>query len=116
MIKILTSEAYAFDYLSILEVKRNKNKTELNINNYQNCYDFIKKQLDTNMFNDIMISKEYNDLYSANLNTFNAVDLVKNDSILGSTVDSYNYARYLAKVALQERFFPEPLSEVKIGY
>ncbi len=113
---ILCDWGYVFDYLSILELKYNKNNTELNRLNYRECWHHIRKQAGNDLFDVILKSKEYNDLYSANLKTFNLIDLLKQDYSLGPDIDKNNYLRYLCKKALQEKFFTEGLSEVKIGY
>ena len=64
-----------------------------------------------------MESVEYKKLYEVNTKTFEAVDDAKEDGVKASYVDKCNYERYLAKVALQERFFPEEdMKENKLGY
>ena len=43
MINLEVDEAYAFDYLSILHLKKDKNKEYLD--NWLKCYEFIENQL-----------------------------------------------------------------------
>ncbi len=113
---ILCDWGYVFDYLSILELKYNKDDSELNRINYRECWHNTRKQTGNDLFAEITKSKEYNDLYSANLKTFDLVALAKNNLCHASEVDAANYNRFLCKKALQEKFFTEVLSEVKIGY
>ena len=116
MIKILVDESYAFDYLSILHIKSDLDKDNLvKKANYINCYDFLKSQLEE-LFTVIINSVEYTECYNANLQTFDAVDRAKTDSVPASYVDKSNYRRHIAKQNLQKSFFFNDLSEIKIGY
>ena len=106
MINIKVSEAYAFDYLAILQIKCEIDPKK-NFGNFAACV--------TNMIDEIDV--EYKKLYEVNKKTFEAVDDAKEDGVKASYVDKCNYERYLAKIALQEKFFPEEdLKENKIGY
>lgn len=109
--------SYAFDYLSILELKSElcPNDTA-KYNTYFECFLDIKKQLGGEKFSEIFTSPEYQALFLANKETFRLVDLAKTDSCAASEVDRMNYTRFLCKKALQEKFFNTPLSESKIGY
>lgn len=114
MIKISVDEAYAFDYMSILEIKLEKNyNVETIINTIKNE---LINQLGFKQFNEIIISEEYINLKFSNKNTFDAVDKAKTDDILASFVDRCNYERIICKKKLQDKFFNNTLSEVKIGY
>jgi len=113
MINLLVDEAYAFDFLSIFYIKRNN--SDLTLKAWSECKDYIKDQI-PDKFNKIIKSKEYKNLLKANLKTFKAVDKAKIDKIKASYVDSCNYERYLAKKALQTKFFSTSLKETKIGY
>jgi len=118
MIKLLVDESYAFDYLSILNIKHdmdreNKQKKE----NYFKCLNFLKAQFsDKSFFQSILDSKEFQNCYRANLLTFKAVDKAKKNKISASYVDKCNYKRYLVKEILQKKFFNNNLTETKIGY
>lgn len=113
MINLLVDEGYAFDYLSILEIKSNKsNNKEL----YNHCKENIISQVGLYNFLEIESSTEYKALLEANLNTFNLVDAVKLDPCLGMEVDKSNYERFLKKQALQKKFFGSISNEIKIGY
>lgn len=113
MINILVDEGYAFDYLSILEIKSNKNGDKMA---YNHCKEYIISQIGLYEFLEIESSEEYKELLKANLNTFNLVDAVKSDPCLGTEVDKSNYERFLKKQALQKRFFGSKGNEIKIGY
>lgn len=114
MVKISVDEAYAFDYLSILELKYKKG------NEVSEVIKTIKKDLITsigeNTFLEVINSDEYMNLLQANLLTFDAVDKAKTDSVTASYVDTCNYQRMICKQKLQEKFFKTKISEVKIGY
>lgn len=102
---------FAFDYLAILQVKSSKGlvvSKELILVGGE-----LKRQCPGN-FEAILDSPEYYELLEANRVTFELVDLAKIDQCKASEVDQSNYRRYLAKVALQERFWPaNPVLERK---
>jgi hypothetical protein len=108
---------YLWDYLSIFEVKMKKKQEEKTIRNFLECCMHIQTQLDEKLFHSILSSPEYKNLVEVNSNLFDLVDASKNDSVLASTVDAGVWSRFLAKKALQEKFFPETeLKEQKFNY
>lgn len=112
MINLKVDESYAFDYLSILEVK--KNKTNNGIENWSFCFNFLKNQTEENLFNQIINSNEYKDMINANLNTFDAVEKARYGLISAKEVDDWNMKRYEAKVKFQNKFFPsKKITEIK---
>jgi hypothetical protein len=113
MINLLVDESFAFDYLSILEIKSNKNGDKMT---YNHCKENITSQVGLYEFLEIESSQEYKELLQANLNTFNLVDAVKSNPCLGTEVDKSNYERFLKKQALQKKFFNSIGNEIKIGY
>jgi hypothetical protein len=113
MINLLVDESYAFDYLSILEIKANKNGDKTA---YNHCKEHIISQTSLYEFLEIESSQEYKDLLEANSNTFNLVDAVKSNPCLGAEVDKSNYERFLKKQSLQKKFFGSSGYEIKIGY
>jgi hypothetical protein len=114
MIKISVDEAYAFDYYSIIFLKKeNGVNVDKSINIIKND---IIQQIGLELFNEIINSNEYNNLYMANKKTFDAVDKAKTDSVLASYVDECNYFRMMNKKDLQNKFFSNELVETKIGY
>lgn len=114
MIKITVDEAYAFDYYSILKLKK-ENGSDIDQvidvikSDIINCIGEIK-------FDSIIKSKEYLNLYLSNKDTFEAVDKAKTNQVLASYVDKCNYLRMIYKKELQTKFFLTDLSEVKLGY
>lgn len=114
MINLLVDEAYAFDYLSILEIKKNKNPK--NYGNWFSCYAYLQNQFNNEKWILMISSSEYKDMIKANESTFDAVDKAKENLISAKDVDFCNYQRYIAKQKFQEKFFNTILSEAKIGY
>lgn len=114
MILLEVDEAYAFDYLSILDVKKQKNKNCFD--SWNNCYIFLQKQFDIEKWNLIINSSEYSNMIQANLLTFEAVDKAKNNEVTAQYVDKCNYQRHVAKQNLQTKFFNSNLNEQKFGY
>lgn len=119
MLSISLDEGYAFDILSILEIKITKcppeNKSKV-INNYDKTKNEIINQIGEQKFNEIIRSNEYLKLINANEVTFNLVDKAKKEQGLHKEMDDSNYQRYLCKNDLQKKFFNNDVSEVKIGY
>ena len=117
MINVKVSEGYAFDYLAILQIKCEIDPKK-NFGNFAACVTNMIDEIDDNvLWSTIMDSVEYKKLYEVNRKTFEAVEDAKEDGVPASYVDKCNYERYLAKVDLQERFFPEEkITERKIGY
>ena len=120
MIKISLDEAYVFDLLSILDLKRNKSaKKEDNqkhIENYNILYDEISEQITDIKMHQIIKSQEYKDLIDINTKVFDLVDLGKEQEGLTRITAMANYDRFILKNKLQKKFFQNPLKEVKIGY
>lgn len=114
MINLLVDEAYAFDYLSILEIKKNKNPQ--NHATWFSCYTYLQNQFNNKKWSQIISSEEYKDMIKANELTFDAVDKAKNNEVTAKHVDYCNFQRYLAKQKFQSKFFNNNLNETKIGY
>jgi hypothetical protein len=114
MISLLVDEAYAFDYLSILEVK--KEKTSSNHEAWFNCWKHLRNQFESEKWLLMICSEEYKNMIKANKLTFEAVDKAKTNEVTAQYVDFCNYQRHIAKENFQKKFFSKSLSEVKIGY
>ena len=114
MINLLVDEAYAFDYLSILEIK--KQKSSISNNAWIKCYVYLQNQFDNEKWSHMMHSKEYESMIKANELTFDAVNKAKNNEVTAQHVDYCNYQRHSAKQNFQKKFFTSDLSELKIGY
>ena len=113
MININVDEGYAFDYLSILEIKSINIGTDEAIDTFQKCKDFLCSQISSDIFNKIYNSSEYNECKSANQLTFQAVERARYGDITAKEVDECNMKRYQAKVNLQKKFFNSDIVEVK---
>ena len=114
MITLLVDEAYAFDYLSILEVK--KEKYSSNYKTWLNCSNHLQNQFESEKWLLMICSEEYKNMIKANLLTFEAVSKAKNNEVTAQYVDHCNYQRYIAKINFQKKFFDTNLIESKIGY
>ena len=114
MISIEVDEAYAFDYLSILQVK--KQKSYLSNDTWRKCYMHLQNQFDPEKWLLMINSDEYKNMIKANELTFDAVDKAKNNGVTAQHVDYCNYQRHAAKQNFQKKFFTSDLSELKIGY
>ena len=114
MINLLVDEAYAFDYLSILEIK--KNISFANDKSWSACYSYLQSQFDNEKWESMINSDEYKKMIEANTLTFEAVDKAKKNQVTAKDVDFCNYKRYIAKQNFQIEFFKKNVSEVKIGY
>ena len=113
MINLSTEESFALDYLSILEIKKDRyNKIE----EFNRCLDQLRWEIGPELFDIIISSQEYFNLKNANIKTFDAVDRARYGSINDITakeVDDCNFDRHKAKSALQEKFFKTQLKEFK---
>jgi len=114
MINLLVDEAYAFDYLSILDIKRKK-KSDYH-RAWINCFKYLKEQFDEEKWLSLIHSEEYINIIKANELTFDAVNKAKNNEVTAQHVDYCNYQRHIAKQNFQKKFFTSDLSELKIGY
>lgn len=114
MILLQTDEAYAFDYLSILEIKKQKSSSAIEA--WSKCYINLQTQFDSEKWLSMIYSEEYKNMIKANELTFDAVDKAKNNEVTAQYVDHCNYQRHTAKQNFQKRFFNSNLSELKIGY
>lgn len=118
MIKISVDEGVAFDMLSILQVKSTHNEGARKA--FRRLREELEVELIESLYNEIVASPIYLDLYSTNLDLFRLIDDLKlrGEQVGDATkVDSLNYSRYKLKTQLQARFFPDkPITEVKLGY
>jgi len=114
MINLLVDEAYAFDYLSILEIKKNKDIRNQEI--WLSCLENLRNQFEIKKWISMITSEEYKEIIKANKLTFDAVEKAKNNEVSAQYVDFCNYQRYIAKQNFQKKFFCNTLTENKIGY
>ena len=113
MININVDEGYAFDFLSILQVKHETIDSKELEERFTECKNYISKQIGSTLFSEIINSKEYKNCYLANLKTFEAVEKSRYGEISAKEVDTCNMIRYEAKVKLQKCFFDSSLNEYK---
>ena len=116
MIALIVDESYAYDYLSILHVKEDKNRCAKTMQAHEWCYDTLEQQVGEKLHDEILDSIEYKNLLEANRETFEAVDKAKDDKVKASLIDKLNYKRYLYKQDLQKKFFNNNLREIKFAY
>jgi hypothetical protein len=116
MLKISLDEAYVFDLLSINHVKimnsSGDKKTKL-IESYKLLSSEIINQIGQNLYDEILESDEYKNLISSNENVFNLVDRSNETELSKMTADA-NFDRYIKKNALQNKFFKNNLTEIKL--
>jgi hypothetical protein len=108
-----------FDILSIYNVKINLCtgfKKEQNYQNFSLLELEIKEQIGVLKFKEIMASKEYQELYDANLQTFKKVEEAQQSDGLAKEVDTANFLRFTKKIDLQKKFFGGEVRETKVGY
>jgi hypothetical protein len=111
MINLKVDEAYAFDYLSILEIKKDLNG--LCNSNWENCFAFIENQIGKDKMFQIINSIEYHSMVQTNKLTFDAVEKARYGSISAKEVDDANMLRHKRKLELQTKFFNNNLMEYK---
>lgn len=120
MIELPVDESYAFDFLSILEVKLDKSTAN-------NCADLQKKcnfyannlqeQIGDDLFKAIQNSAIYKELKQCNKHLFETIDNCKVYGISARTIDKLNYLRFQLKTKLQKEFFIDrKMTETKLGY
>lgn len=116
MIKIEVDESYAFDFLSILQIKYEKtNKKEL-LQQIDSLIELIEQQIGDKLTKLILNSDEYDQVKKANSDTFDLVDKAKRDEVKASDVDYSNLIRFNKRKNLQNKFFSNSNNEIKLGY
>lgn len=121
MIKIGVDEGYAYDMLSIQQVKHEKSASAKTEETMVQLGDDIIATAGGSSHFDILLSKEYQDLIDTNRKLFELIDELNKHSAdcscYGCQVNRLNYVRFLCKRALQAKFFPENApTEQKLGY
>lgn len=110
-IPLTVDAAYAFDYLAILGVKEMKGLDT--VDQTQQCLDDLAALIAPLKLKEILCSDEFQRLVAANLKTFNLVDLARENQCEAKDVDDANTERFLAKKALQVKFFGTDIVETK---
>ena len=113
MINLPVDEAYAFDFLSVLDVKRRHTRSDQS-NFDQLCAD-IADQIGPDIFHQIMKSKIYEDMVKINEEIYDLIDVLRQDIVEmdAKVVDDANIQRYKLKKRLQDEFFMTGLTETK---
>lgn len=107
MINLPVDEAYAFDYLSILYIKHKQMKDNQKIQSIIDlCENEIKNQIGQDLWQKIILSKQFNNMILVNQQVFDAVEKARYGDISAKEVDIYNMKRFIAKNELQKIFFP----------
>lgn len=112
MININVDEAYAYDFLAILDVKRQKNIKDAEAA-FRECYFYIQCQVGYILHKNIVESNEYKNLLRANIETFEGVEKARYGIISAKELDNCNMQRYNFKKELQKKFFSCDISEQK---
>lgn len=119
MVEIHVDEAYAFDILSIYDVKihncTDPHNVDISKDAYKKLYVDLAKSIGTARMIDIIRSSEYSRLRDANEKTFYLVDKIRvSDEVsIGKDIDNTNMERFFCKKKLQDKFFDGKLIEVK---
>jgi hypothetical protein len=113
MITLLVDEAYAFDYMAILEIKAKQMGSQNQSERLSECQNHIKQQISLELWEAIISSTEYKDLVTINEKVFWAVEQARYGSISAKEVDSANMERFFCKQRLQNKFFVSSTTETK---
>jgi len=114
MITLEVDEAYAFDFLSIMEVKKMAFNDEDSDSAYVVCAKSIKRQVGEELFNKILLSRQYFDLLAINSAQFDLLNHIRaGGEVSADRLDYLNRRRYKLKVDLQTKFFNSPVAERK---
>ena len=111
MINLQVDEAYAFDYLSILHVKKSINSDVEP--SWKDCLLHIRNQISITKMEKIINSEEYQRMIEANQITFDAVEKARYGTVSAKEVDEANMLRFKRKLELQKNFFNNNLVEIK---
>jgi len=103
MINLLVDEAYAFDYLAILKVKKS--------DHYDKIFSHLSEQLEN--IDNIVSSQEFQKMIEANQRVFDGVERARYGTISAKELDAVNLERYYAKQIFQKKFFSTELTEFK---
>ncbi len=126
MIALILSEAYCYDMLSIAYIKALRTREGRSTGGTHEWVEYfrlstmITLQVDATKHRDIAASSEYKTLLRVNEEMYDRINLMKTRPATGEDamyIDDRVHQRFLAKKALQARWFPEtPLTEIKHGY
>jgi hypothetical protein len=116
MLRISLDEAYVFDLLSIYQVKID-NAPDQKLDQLKKTYEVLSNeiidQIGQELFSKIISSIEYYELIKINQIVFDLVDRANETQLSKLTADA-NYQRYIKKIELQNEFFKNTITEVKL--
>ena len=122
MVTISVDEGYAFDILSIFEVKMTQcidpDKKQRSEQGYNTLYTELVQQIGVDRVHEILNSEEYHQLLRENVKTFQLVDIIRasKEISVGKSIDETNLSRFKAKYDLQSKFFNTSMVETKTQY
>jgi hypothetical protein len=119
MVTISVDEGYAFDILTIFQVKIanciDPSKIAASQLGFNRLFDELYHQLGYEKVTEIITSQEYRDLYDENCKTFLLVDKIRSSEevSIGKDIDNTNLTRFDCKRRLQSKFFNSLMVETK---
>ncbi len=122
MVTISVDEGYAFDILSVFEIKMTQctdpDKKQRSEHGYNVLCTELIQQIGVDRFHEILNSEEYHQLLRENTKTFQLVDIIRasKEVSVGKTIDETNLSRFKAKYNLQSKFFNTNMVETKTQY
>lgn len=113
MITLPVDEAYAFDFLSVIDVKRKKSARDQTT--FKDLCVEIESQIGKDLFKKILESKIYAEMVKVNQNIYDMIDMIRDDIVEmdAKVIDDANNERYRLKKKLQDEFFMSGLVETK---
>jgi len=114
MINIKVDEAYAFDMLSVLDIKKkNSPKDQCNFDT-MSCD--IEIQIGSKLFKQILNSNVYSQMITVNQIIYDLIDAIRKGNLHldARVIDDANTDRFKIKQKLQSEFFLNELVENKI--
>lgn len=116
MISILVDESFAFDLISISEIKliKSNKKNKILKNNIQRLKTEVIKQIGIKKFTKVYNSSYYKKLLDINTDIFNLVELDLKNHKKQLKITIKNIERYNLKKQIQNKFFQKGMTEVKI--
>lgn len=112
MIAVGVDEAYAFDMLCILEIKRERSAKDKW--NFAHFLSDIRRQLGDELTSEIRASETYVQLLATNQKVFDLVErITQGEELAAKEVHDANMERFYLKRKLQMLFFGDDLNEQK---
>jgi hypothetical protein len=121
MISLTLSEAFGYDLFAIASIKACHNPAnDAAQSAAESLSAELARQVGRDLHYSVLGSAEFKRLREVNDEMYVRIDELKERAATGEDalyIDNRVYQRYLAKQALQQRWFPDqPMTEVKYGY